>query len=229
MPRHAAVRLYRRGRGPVNGGRRLLRRDGNTAGTAGKRGQERSGPRGARPGGAQGPVGRRQRWFGYTRIYANPDEPNHKKRHIVREDIDPAEAEAIRDAATRVLEYGESVGGFLSALVLSLGGRVRGCRAGSRRAPRPLPGLQYRSGNPCSARERRASAAACRTASRSSSLMAGCRAEMRRSVLVASFVPLPAYARLRADARAGGGTGQSAGRSLTVTAPRWPAHATVPG
>ena len=25
-----------------------------------------------------------QRWFGYTRIYANPDEPNPKKRHIVR-------------------------------------------------------------------------------------------------------------------------------------------------
>ena len=50
-----------------------------------------------------------QRWFGYTRIYANPDEPNHKKRHIVREDINPAEAEAIRDAATRVLECGESV------------------------------------------------------------------------------------------------------------------------
>ena len=30
-----------------------------------------------------------QRWFGYTRIYANPDEPNPKKRHILREDINP--------------------------------------------------------------------------------------------------------------------------------------------
>jgi site-specific DNA recombinase len=65
--------------------------------------QDREARKGRRTGGGQ-------RWFGYTRIYANPDEPNHKKRHIVREDINPAEAEAIRDAATRVLEYGESVG-----------------------------------------------------------------------------------------------------------------------
>jgi len=50
-----------------------------------------------------------QRLFGYTRIYANPDEPSPKKRHILREEINPAEAEAIRDAATRVLERGESV------------------------------------------------------------------------------------------------------------------------
>ncbi len=65
--------------------------------------QDREARKGRRTGGGQ-------RWFGYTRIYANPDEPNPKKRHIVREDINPAEAEAIRDAATRVLEYGESVG-----------------------------------------------------------------------------------------------------------------------
>jgi DNA invertase Pin-like site-specific DNA recombinase len=50
-----------------------------------------------------------QRWFGYTRIYANPDEPNHKKRHILREEINLVEADAIRDAATRVLDHGESV------------------------------------------------------------------------------------------------------------------------
>ena len=50
-----------------------------------------------------------QRWFGYTRIYANPDEPNPKKRHILREEINPVEADAIRDAATRVLEHGETV------------------------------------------------------------------------------------------------------------------------
>ena len=43
---------------------------------------------------------------------------------------------------------------------------------------------------------------------------------MSRSVLVPSFVPLPVYARLRADARARGGTGRSAGRSLMVTALR---------
>jgi site-specific DNA recombinase len=50
------------------------------------------------------------RWFGYTRIYANPDEPDHRKRVIVREDINPAEAEALREAARRVLEFGEPVG-----------------------------------------------------------------------------------------------------------------------
>ena len=54
-----------------------------------------------------------QRWFGYTRIYANPDEPNPKKRHILREEINPVEADAIRDAATRVLEHGESVGSIV--------------------------------------------------------------------------------------------------------------------
>ena len=64
--------------------------------------QDREARKGRRTGGGQ-------RWFGYTRIYANPDEPNHKKRHIVREDINPVEAEAIRDAAMRVLEHGESV------------------------------------------------------------------------------------------------------------------------
>src|SRR5437588_10337631 len=64
--------------------------------------QDREARKGRRTGGGQ-------RRFGYTRIYANPDEPNHKKRHIVREDINPVEAEAIRDAATRVLEHGESV------------------------------------------------------------------------------------------------------------------------
>ena len=54
-----------------------------------------------------------QRWFGYTRIYANPDEPNPKKRHILREEINPVEADAIRDAAMRVLEHGESVGSIV--------------------------------------------------------------------------------------------------------------------
>src|SRR5258707_14635829 len=64
--------------------------------------QDREARKGRRAGGGQ-------RWFGYTRIYANPDEPNHKKRHILREDINPVEAGAIRDAATRVLDHGESV------------------------------------------------------------------------------------------------------------------------
>ena len=54
--------------------------------------QDREARKGRRTGGGQ-------RWFGYTRIYANPDEPNHKKRHILREEINPVEADAIRDAA----------------------------------------------------------------------------------------------------------------------------------
>jgi DNA invertase Pin-like site-specific DNA recombinase len=64
--------------------------------------QDREARKGRRVGGGQ-------RWFGYTRIYANPDEPNHKKRHILREEINPVEADAIRDAAMRVLDRGESV------------------------------------------------------------------------------------------------------------------------
>ena len=59
--------------------------------------QDREARKGRRTGGGQ-------RWFGYTRIYANPDEPNHKKRHILREEINPVEAEAIRDAAVRMLD-----------------------------------------------------------------------------------------------------------------------------
>ena len=49
------------------------------------------------------------RWFGYTRIYANPGEPDPARRHILREEINPVEAEALRDAARRVLNHGESV------------------------------------------------------------------------------------------------------------------------
>jgi len=64
--------------------------------------QDREARKGRRTGGGQ-------RWFGYTRIYANPDEPYHKKRHILREEVNPVEAEAIRDAVVRVLDHGESV------------------------------------------------------------------------------------------------------------------------
>ena len=49
--RRAVVRLYRRGPGPVHRRRRLLRRDGNTAGAAGKRRQERPRPRSPGPRG----------------------------------------------------------------------------------------------------------------------------------------------------------------------------------
>ena len=104
-------RLYRRGPGPVHAGGRLLRRDGDAAGQREsavksarvREAQDREARKGRRPSGGQ-------RWFGYTRIYLNPEEPDHKKRKIVREDINPIEADAIRDAATRLLEHGESVG-----------------------------------------------------------------------------------------------------------------------
>jgi site-specific DNA recombinase len=49
------------------------------------------------------------RWFGYTRIYANPAEADPHKRAILREDINQPEADAIRDAAVRLLEHGDSV------------------------------------------------------------------------------------------------------------------------
>ena len=94
-----------RPRAPITAGWRRCGRGGKARSRAHGSGKPRTGrrARALRHGGGQ-------RWFGYTRIYANPDEPNHKKRHIVREDINPAEAEAIRDAAVRVLNTGESVG-----------------------------------------------------------------------------------------------------------------------
>ena len=42
-------------------------------------------------------------WFGYTRMYANPDETRKRKRVILREEINPVEAGVFRDAAERVL------------------------------------------------------------------------------------------------------------------------------
>jgi hypothetical protein len=55
-----------------------------TLGVAGKRRQERAGPRSPGPGGAQGSAFGEARWSGCTRIDANPDEANPKKRHILR-------------------------------------------------------------------------------------------------------------------------------------------------
>ena len=52
-----------------------------------RRGNCRGGPRG----------------FGNTRIYANPQETSKRKRVVLREEINDAEAEALRDAAERVL------------------------------------------------------------------------------------------------------------------------------
>ncbi len=69
------------------------------------------------------------RWFGYTRIYANPAEPDPHKRAIVAEDINPAEADAIRDAAARLLEHGESVRSII--------------RDWTRRGIKPVAGRQW--------------------------------------------------------------------------------------
>jgi site-specific DNA recombinase len=52
------------------------------------------------------------RWFGYTRIYANPEETSKRKRVVLREEINEAEAGALRDAAERVLN-GETVGSII--------------------------------------------------------------------------------------------------------------------
>jgi hypothetical protein len=85
--------------------------------------------------------------------------------------------------------------GFLSSLVLSLGFRGAGMSHMSAASLATAAGSSILSGSPCSVRERRASSApAFRIASRSSSAMAGCRTEVALSVLVASFVPLPAFA-----------------------------------
>ena len=51
-------------------------------------------------------------WFGYVRVYANPDEPVPRKRVILREELHPVSAPALRDAAERVLR-GESVGSVI--------------------------------------------------------------------------------------------------------------------
>ena len=48
--------------------------------------------------------------FGYTRIYANPDELDHPKRKILGEELNPVEADALRDAARRVLDHGGWIG-----------------------------------------------------------------------------------------------------------------------
>jgi site-specific DNA recombinase len=66
-----------------------------------REGKDREARKGNRAGG--GP-----RWFGYTRVYANPDEPNKRRRVVLREELNPVEAEALRDAAARVLD-GETV------------------------------------------------------------------------------------------------------------------------
>ncbi len=67
---------------------------------------DRNARAGKRPGGGW-------RWFGYVRVYANPGEPDHRKRVILREELDPVEAPALRDAARRILDHGETVGSVI--------------------------------------------------------------------------------------------------------------------
>jgi site-specific DNA recombinase len=70
-----------------------------------REGKDREARKGARAGG--GP-----RWFGYARVYANPEEPNRRRRIVLREELDSVEAAALRDAAVRVLD-GETVSSIL--------------------------------------------------------------------------------------------------------------------
>jgi hypothetical protein len=53
-----------------------------------------------------------RKWFGYTRVFANPEEANKRKRVILREELNQPEADALRDAAERVLR-GETVGSII--------------------------------------------------------------------------------------------------------------------
>ena len=71
-----------------------------------REGKDREARKGRRAGGGE-------RWFGYTRIYANPEETNPKKRVILREELNPVQADAIREAARRVLDEGETVASIL--------------------------------------------------------------------------------------------------------------------
>jgi hypothetical protein len=70
-----------------------------------REGLERNARAGKRAGGGS-------LWFGYVRVYVNPDEPVHRKRVILREELHPVNAPALRDAAERVLR-GESVGSII--------------------------------------------------------------------------------------------------------------------
>jgi site-specific DNA recombinase len=70
-----------------------------------REGKDREARKGKRSGG--GP-----RWFGYTRVYVNPDEPVRRKRIVLREEINQAEAELLRDAAERLLR-GETAGSII--------------------------------------------------------------------------------------------------------------------
>ena len=91
--------------GAYYGGMETLRakREGAVKSFRVREAHERNARAGKRAGGGW-------RWFGYTRIYANPAEADPHKRAILREDINQPEADAIRDAAVRLLEHGNRPG-----------------------------------------------------------------------------------------------------------------------
>lgn len=105
--------MHRRGPGPVDARGRVLRRDGDAArkrkravkSVRVREAKEREARAGKRAGGGS-------LWFGYVRVFANPDEPVHRKRVILREELHPVNASALRDAAERILR-GESVGSII--------------------------------------------------------------------------------------------------------------------
>ena len=79
------------------------------------------------------PSGGGRRWFGYTRVYANPEETVKRKRVILREELNPVEAEALRDAAERILR-GETVGSIIREWT-QRGIRPSGGEPGGKRLP----------------------------------------------------------------------------------------------
>lgn len=90
--------------GAYYGGMETLRakRDSAVKSARVREAKDRQARKGNRSGGGH-------RWFGYTRVYVNPDEPNGRKRIVLRDEINQVEAEALRDAAERVLR-GENIG-----------------------------------------------------------------------------------------------------------------------
>jgi DNA invertase Pin-like site-specific DNA recombinase len=58
------------------------------------------------------PSGGGRGWFGYTHVFANPEETVKRKRILLRIELNRAEAEALQDAAERILR-GETVGSIL--------------------------------------------------------------------------------------------------------------------
>jgi site-specific DNA recombinase len=93
--------------GAYYGGMETLRarRDSATRSVRVREGHDRIAREGKSSGGGR-------RWFGYTRVFANPEETVKHKRVILREEINQPEADALRDAAERILR-GETVGSII--------------------------------------------------------------------------------------------------------------------